>query len=165
MREPSSSAFVIAKSRRPNTSDMPNRTASRGTSPEGVGKRLSRWFIATALGAASCLLAANAAFAAFGAQIIVGNVKVSSIFRGAYGPAYVMFTPANLPGCNSNAGGYLSSMWSEAISWPADPAAPKDQLALLALAKATDATVEVRYRVNSLGTGWDRCAIDAIWVQ
>jgi hypothetical protein len=116
-------------------------------------------------GVAGVTLMANLAYAAFGSLVVVCGVKVSSIFRGAYGPAYVTFTPAHLSGCNGGAGGYLSSMWSEAISWPADPAAAKDQLALLALAKATDATVEVRYRVNSIGTGWDRCAIDAIWVQ
>lgn len=129
-------------------------------------KPLSARMFAAIAGAAGCVLVANAAFAAFGSQLVVGNVKVASIFRGAYGPAYVTFTPANLPGCNGSAGGYLSSMWAEAINWtPVDPAAPKDQLALLALAKAMDATVEVRYRVNSLGTGWDRCAIDSIWVQ
>jgi hypothetical protein len=121
--------------------------------------------VAAAIGVASALMLTSVAHAAFGSQVVVGNVKVSSIFRGAYGPAYVTFTPANLPGCNGSAGGYLSSMWSEAISWTADAAAPKDQLALLALAKATDAVVEVRYRVNSIGTGWDRCAIDAIWVK
>ena len=114
---------------------------------------------------ASVTLMTNLAYAAFGSQVVVGNVKVSSIFRGAYGPAYVTFTPAHLAGCNGGAGGYLSATWSEAISWTPDPTAAKDQLALLALAKATDATVEVRYRVNSIGTGWDRCAIDAIWVQ
>ena len=124
-------------------------------------RRLAR----TGFGIAGVTLMANLAYASFGSQVVVGSVKVSSIFRGAYGPAYVTFTPAHLAGCNNGAGGYLSSMWSDAISWPADPAAAKDQLALLAMAKATDATVEVRYRVNSIGTGWDRCAIDAIWVQ
>jgi hypothetical protein len=121
--------------------------------------------VAAGIGVASVLMLASVAHAAFGSQVVVGNVKVSSIFRGASGPAYVTFTPANLPGCNGSAGGYLSSMWSEAISWAPDPAAGKDQLALLMMAKSTDASVEVRYRVNSTGTGWDRCAIDAIWVQ
>ena len=130
-----------------------------------IRKSISKRVVAIALGVACSALVANAAYAAFGSQVVVGNVKVQSIYRGAYGPAYVTFTPANLPGCNGSAGGYLSSMWSEAINWTPDPAAAKDQLALLALAKATDATVEVRFRVNSLGTGWDRCAIDAIWVQ
>lgn len=128
-------------------------------------KSLQKRGFAIALGIASCVFVADAAFAGFGSQVVVANVKVQSIYRGAYGPAYVTFTPANLPGCKGSAGGYLSSMWSEAISWTPDPGAPKDQLALLAFAKATDAPVEVRYRVNSLGTGWDRCAIDAVWVQ
>ena len=128
-------------------------------------KVISKRVVAVALGVACSAFVVNAAYAAFGSTVVVGNVKVQSIYRGAYGPAYVTFAPANLPGCNGSAGGYLSSMWSEAINWTPDPGAAKDQLALLALAKATDATVEVRFRVNSLGTGWDRCAIDAIWVQ
>lgn len=33
------------------------------------------------------------------------------------------------------------------------------------MAKSMDAVVEVRYRVNQTGTGWDKCAIDGIWVQ
>jgi hypothetical protein len=118
------------------------------------------------LAAAVSLLTASLAFAAsFGPQVVVGNVKVQSVFRGAYGPIYVTFTPSNLTGCNGNYGGYLTSTWPEAISWTPDPAAPKDQLTLLLLAKATDATVEVRFRVNTTGTGWDKCTIDAIWVQ
>ena len=117
-------------------------------------------------GALVCALVAGSAFAAsFGSQIVVGNVKVQSIFRGAYGPVYLTFTPSLLTGCNGNYGGYLSSTWSEAISWTPDVNAPKDQLALLMLAKSTDASVEVRFRVNSQGTGWDKCAIDAIWIQ
>jgi len=113
----------------------------------------------------ACMCAGLASAAPFGSQVIVGNVRVHSIFRGAYGPVYVTFTPSSLTGCNGNYGGYLSSMWSEAINWTPDPAAGKDQLALLMLAKSTDAVVEVRYRVNQTGTGWDKCAIDAIWVQ
>jgi hypothetical protein len=113
----------------------------------------------------ACMCAGIASAAPFGSQLIVGNVKVQTIFRGAYGPVYVTFTPSSLTGCNGNYGGYLSSMWSEAITWTPDPAAGKDQLALLMLAKSTDAVVEVRYRVNQAGTGWDKCAIDAIWVQ
>jgi len=115
--------------------------------------------------AASGLTSTLAFAAPFGPQVIVGNVKVQSVFRGAYGPAYVTFTPANLAGCNGGYGGYLSSMWPEAISWTPDPAAARDQLAMLLFAKSTDAIVEVRFRVNTTGTGWDRCAIDGIWVQ
>lgn len=113
--------------------------------------------------AAACVMTGVASSAPFGSMLIVNNVKVVSIFRGAYGPAYVTFTPATLTGCNGNYGGYLSSMWSEVMT--PDPSAAKDQLALLMLAKSTDATLEVRYRVNQTGTGWDKCAIDAIWVQ
>lgn len=101
----------------------------------------------------------------FGVQVVVGNIKVQSIYRGAYGPTYVTFTPSLLAGCNGNYGGYLSSTWPEAISWTPDSLAARDQLAILLAAKATSATVEVRFRVNSQGTGWDKCAIDAVWIQ
>jgi hypothetical protein len=118
------------------------------------------------IAAGLCGLVSSVAFAvSFGPQQVVGNVKVQSIFRGAYGPTYVTFTPANLAGCNGGYGGYLGSTWAEAISWTPDPAAAKDQLALLILAKATDATLEVRFRVNTAGTGWDKCSIDGVWVQ
>jgi hypothetical protein len=104
--------------------------------------------------------------APFGSQQIVNGVRVHSIFKGSYGAVYVTFTPSLLTGCNSNYGGYLSSTWSEAmVGSPQDPDSPKMQLALLMAAKAMDSTLEVRYRVNTTGTGWDRCAIDAIWVQ
>jgi hypothetical protein len=113
-----------------------------------------------------CAISGITAAAPFGSQVVVGNVKVQSIFRGAYGPVYVTFTPSNLPGCNGNYGGYLSATWPEAINWsPTDDKAGAQQLSLLMLAKSTDATVEVRFRVNQTGTGWDKCAIDAIWLQ
>jgi hypothetical protein len=109
---------------------------------------------------------APALAASFGSQQIVGNVRVSSIFKGSYGPIYITFAPSALAGCNGDYGGYLTSTWGEASAGsPADQEAAKMQLALLMTAKATDAVVEVRYRVNVTGTGWDKCAIDAIWVQ
>jgi hypothetical protein len=110
-------------------------------------------------------VAGAASAATFGSQVIVSNVKVNSIYRGAYGPPYVTFTPSLLTGCNGNYGGYLSAGWSEAISWTPDPGALKDQLAILMLAKATDAPLEIRFRVNQTGTGWDKCTIDAVWIQ
>ncbi len=104
--------------------------------------------------------------APFGSQQIVNGVRVHSIFKGSYGPIYVTFAPAILTGCNSSYGGYLSSTWPDAmVGQPSDPTAPGAQLALLLSAKAMDSTLEVRYRVNTTGTGWDKCAIDAIWLQ
>jgi len=107
------------------------------------------------------------AFAAsFGSQQLAYNVRVSSIFKGAYGAIYVTFTPSSLTGCNGNYGGYLTSTWSDANAGnPADPDAPRMQLSMLLAAKAMDSPLEVRFRVNSAGTGWDKCAIDAVWVQ
>lgn len=110
--------------------------------------------------------AISASAAPFGNTQIVSGVRVHSIFKGAYGPIYVTFTPSNLPGCNASYGGYLSSTWADAMAGsPSDPTAPQAQLALLLSAKAMDSTLEVRYRVNTTGTGWDKCAIDAIWLQ
>lgn len=120
--------------------------------------------------AATCALLASTltpAFAAtFGSQQIAYNVKVASIFKGSYGAIYVTFAPSLLTGCNGNYGGYLTSTWSEASAGsPSDLDAAKMQFALLLSAKAADSPMEVRFRVNSSGTGWDKCAIDAVWLQ
>jgi hypothetical protein len=114
-----------------------------------------------------CAFAASIAVAAsFGAQVSALNVKVQSIWSGRYGPTYLTFTPANLTGCNGNAGGYLSSTWPDAmVDVAADSEISKRQLSAIMLAKATDATLTIYYRVNSAGTGWDKCAIDSIWIQ
>jgi hypothetical protein len=102
----------------------------------------------------------------FGSQVIVSGVKVQSIFKGSYGPVYLTFSPSNLTGCNGSYGGYLGSTWPEAIvGQPPDPDAARMQVSILMLAKASNATLEVRYRVNTLGTGWDRCTIDSVWIQ
>lgn len=116
--------------------------------------------------AISLALVAPAFAAPFGSMQLVNNVRVASIFKGAYGAIYVTFTPSLLTGCNGNYGGYLTSTWSEANAGnPSDPDAPRMQLSMLLAAKAMDSPLEVRYRVNTTGTGWDKCAIDAIWVQ
>lgn len=109
---------------------------------------------------------APASAATFGSQLLVNGVKVQSIFKGADGATYVTFSPSTLTGCNGAYGGYLTSTWDEAkVSSPGDADSAKMQFALLLTAKATDAPLEVRYRVNTTGTGWDKCAIDAIWLQ
>lgn len=108
---------------------------------------------------------APAEAAPFGTQQVVGSMKVQSVFKGYYGPIYVTFTPSNLPGCNGGYGGYLTATWEEALGGPPQDLDVKSQLSVLLMAKAMDSTVEVRYRVNTTGTGWDRCTIDAIWLQ
>jgi hypothetical protein len=91
---------------------------------------------------------------------------VHSIYKGASGAIYVTFTPALLTGCNGNYGGYLTSTWPEAMgSTPPEAGAAQMQLALVLAAKAQESTMEVRYRINTTGTGWNKCAIDGIWVQ
>ena len=122
--------------------------------------------IGKSLVASLLAVAAPALAAPFGSQQLAYNVRVQSIFKGAYGAIYVTFAPSSLTGCNGNYGGYLTSTWSEANAGnPSDPDAPRMQLAMLLAAKATDSPLEVRFRVNTTGTGWDKCAIDAVWVQ
>ena len=120
--------------------------------------------------AATLLLAVGAApasaAASFGAMQLVNGVKVQSVFKGYDGAIYVTFSPAILAGCNSGQGGYLTSTWDEALAGsPPDPNAAPMQLSMLLTAKVTEAPLEVRYRLNTNGSGWDKCAIDAIWLQ
>jgi hypothetical protein len=114
-----------------------------------------------------CAFASSIAIAAsFNAQVGASNVKIQSIFSGRYGPTYITFTSASLTGCYLGVGGYLSSTWPEAmLDVPADPEISKRQLSTVMLAKSMDATLTIYYRVNTSGTGWDKCAIDSIWIQ
>lgn len=48
---------------------------------------------------------------------------------------------------------------------PGVPDLSNRQLSTLLFAKATGATVSIYYRVNSTGSGWDKCAIDSIWIE
>jgi hypothetical protein len=109
------------------------------------------------------LLLALRADAAFGPQQIFDNVTLARVFSGA-SATYVQFS-ANLPGCNGP-GGYLSPGWPLASATGAvDEARNSQMVATLLFAKASDVTMEVRYRVNSAGSGWDNCAIDAIYLH
>jgi hypothetical protein len=118
-----------------------------------------------AASAFAAVMTSSAGAQSFGAMQVVAGVRVASVFHGHIGPTYVTFTPASLAGCNANAGGYLSTLWPSAMGGPIDSHAHGTQIALLLMAKATNATVEVRYRINSQGTGWDKCTIDAIFLQ
>lgn len=118
------------------------------------------------LGLALLFSSGSALAAPFGDMVTVAGVRVLSIYKGAGGAIFVTFSPATLAGCIGNNGGYLTSTWPDARgSAPADEDAPKMQLALLLAAKTMDTTMEVRYRVNATGTGWDKCAIDAVWMM
>jgi hypothetical protein len=128
-----------------------------------TGAEMSALFRRLAVVAVASALTAIAGAQTFGAMQIVGGVHVASMFHGHVGPTYVSFTPATLVGCNANTGGYLSTSWSSVMT--PDPHSHAVQIAMLLAAKAADSTVEVRYRINSQGTGWDKCTIDAIWVQ
>lgn len=119
-------------------------------------------------GVLSLVAVASIAYAAtFGAQISASNVKVKNIWSGRYGASYITFEPATLTGCHSAAGGYLSSTWSEGMAdlGAGQPDLSNRQLSTLMFAKATGSTLSIYYRVNSSGTGWDKCAIDSIWIE
>ncbi len=89
------------------------------------------------------------------------DIRVVRIFSGQ-STTYVTFT--SLPGCNGN-GGYLT------VSWPAVNGGVFDQhrtsqiVATLLFAKATETSMEVRYRHNPANAGWDSCAIDAVFLN
>jgi hypothetical protein len=118
-------------------------------------------------GAVSLAAFVSIAYAAtFGPQVSVSNVKVKNIWSGRYGPNYITFEPATLTGCHNLAGGYLSSTWADGMAdLPNEPDLSNRQLSLLLFAKATDASVSIYYRVNSSGSGWDKCTIDSIWIE
>jgi hypothetical protein len=114
--------------------------------------------------AASLLIAAGIAapaFAAFGAMQQAFNVRVTRIFSGT-SVTYVEFT--SLPGCN-NSGGYLTVSWPAANGGTVNEERTKQIVATLLFAKATDTAMEVRYRLNLSPTGWDSCAIDAVFLN
>ena len=69
----------------------------------------------------------------------------------------------SLPGCVIG-GGYLSVSWQPA-NGSIDEARTKQIVATLLFAKATGTTMEVRYRLNDAPTGWDSCAVDAVYLQ
>jgi hypothetical protein len=117
-------------------------------------------FLRLAAVAIAAVFTAIASAQTFGSTQVVAGVHVGSVFHGHLGPTFVTFTPATLAGCSNSNGGYLSTGWMTP-----DTSKHATQIALLLAAKVADSTVEVRYRVNSQGTGWDKCTIDAIWVQ
>ena len=101
------------------------------------------------------------AFSSFDAGHQALSVKVTRLFSGQ-GVTYVQFS--SLPGC-INSGGYLTVSWADANGGAVDENRTKQIVATLLFAKATDTPMEVRYRQNSVPTGWDSCAIDAVFLE
>ncbi len=99
--------------------------------------------------------------AGFGSTQLVDNVLVTRIFSGT-STTYVEFT--SLPGCTNN-GGYLTASWPAANGGTVNEDRTKQIVATLMFAKATQTTMEVRYRPNTAPTGWDSCAIDAVFLH
>lgn len=116
----------------------------------------------TALCAAGAVLPGST-LAGFATSLQTYNVRVTRIFSGT-GATYVEFT--SLPSCNSN-GGYLTASWPEAHGGPGPVSEDraKQIVATLLYAKATETAMEVRYRLNDTPTGWDSCAIDAVFLH
>jgi len=99
--------------------------------------------------------------AGFGSLQVIDNVQVTRIFSGA-GQTYVLFT--SLPGC-IDGGGYLTVSWAIANGGTVNEDRTKQIVATLLFAKGTQTTMEVRYRLNDAPTGWDSCAIDAVYLH
>lgn len=114
------------------------------------------------LGFASSTFAAPA-FTASGSTVVIDNVKASRLFVGINN-TYVTFSGNTLPGCRGN-GGYVTSTWAEASGGTADPMHAGLLVSGFLTAKAHGYSMEVRYRVNSQGTGWSDCAIDNIYLH
>jgi hypothetical protein len=96
--------------------------------------------------------------AGFGSVQLVENVRVTRIFSGISN-TYVEFT--SLPGC-INGGGYLTVTWPAANGGSVNEDRTKQLIATLLFAKATETTMQVRYRLPNSPTGWDSCAVDAV---
>jgi hypothetical protein len=71
---------------------------------------------------------------------------------------------SSLPGCN-NAGGYITVSWAAMNGGTVDEARTAQIVGTLLFAKATGTPMEVRYRQNTAPTGWDSCAIDAVFLE
>ena len=104
------------------------------------------------------------------ANVVLGPVTVSntttvkSIYSGV-GPTYVTFDTTSMTGCNGNQAGYLQPTWDAAMvaaGGAVNDAEGNRMLSVLLAAKATSANIQVNFRVNSNGTGWNKCAISGI---
>jgi len=102
-------------------------------------------------------------FAQFGPQKMVDHVTVNRIFQGN-DVVYVTFSGATLEGCANN-GGYLGPSWATANGGEVYDSATNRMLSMLLSAKVQKGKMEVRYGVNSTGTGWNNCVINAIYLH
>jgi hypothetical protein len=105
----------------------------------------------------------NDLVAGFGQLQIANPLTVKRIYQGA-GPTYVTFSGATLNGCSNN-GGYLAPTWSAANGGVIDNATANRMISILLSSKVTVTQMEVRYKVNDAGTGWNNCAIHGIYLH
>lgn len=112
--------------------------------------------------ASPLLVPALTCAASFGALQMASPVTVNRLYQGYSDATFVTFTGSTLTGCPNN-GGYLRPTWLAANGVLNHETADR-MLSVLLTAKAQDLELEVRYRVNSSGTGWDTCSIDGIYL-
>ncbi|MCP5079807.1 MAG: hypothetical protein GY951_17365 [Psychromonas sp.] len=120
--------------------------------------KLSKILISTAI-----ISMSSNAFADFGSVQYANPLTVNRIYQGT-GATYVTYSGATLSGCSNN-GGYLQPTWSTANGGAVNDAAANRMLSILLSSKAIGTTMEVRYKVNDVGTGWDKCAITGIYLH
>ena len=96
-----------------------------------------------------------------GPVTVSGQTTVDTIYTGV-GPTYVTFRTSSMAGCNGKQAGYLLPTWASAMGGTANQEEGNRMLSVLLAAKTTNANIKVNFRVNSNGTGWDKCAISGI---
>lgn len=111
----------------------------------------------------SILCLTNTVFADFGPVTVAKTpAKVTSIYSGV-GPIYVTFSTTEMIGCNGNNAGYLQPTWASAMpNGEVNDSEGSRMMSVLLTAKTMGAPVTVNYRLNSNGTGWNKCAISGI---
>ena len=106
----------------------------------------------------TCL--SQSTFAAFGSQKVVENASVNSIQQGS-STTFVTFSGVAMPEC-AGSGGYLQPTWADANGGVVNDAATGRMLSIILSAKAMGTKMQVVYRVNDVGTGWNKCTITSV---
>lgn len=101
--------------------------------------------------------------ATFGSTVVVSPMKVVRIYQGYGNVTYVTFSGTTMAGCSAN-GGYLRPTWTAANGGALNVETGNRMLSVLLAAKSQNLSLEVRFRVNSDGTGWDKCSIDGLYL-
>ena len=103
------------------------------------------------------------AIASFGPIVTADSYTIGRVYQGN-GSTYVTFVGPTIPDCPNN-GGYLQPSWAEANGGSVNDAATARMMSVVLAAKAMKIEVQVRYMVNSAGTGWSDCAITGVFTH